>query len=700
MNAAPRVRLVRQAFLALATIGVAACQERIPTDPPPPPPSLSTITVTLSATSLALGQTTNATASGVDQKGNPFSLDAVTWSSSAPAIASVNAAGVVTGVAPGTANIVASSGDKSGQRAITVTAPPAIVINEIESNGGTPGDWIELFNPTGAAIDLSGWIVRDNDDTHRAVIPANTIVAAGAYYVVEEALLGYGLGGADAVRLYNPFEVLITSHEWTSHAATTYGRCPNGTGEFITTSSSTKGAANDCSPASAAVRINEIESNGGTPGDWVELYNPGSTTADLSGFIVRDNDDSHTYTIPAGTTLAPGAFLVIEEAALDYGLGGADAVRLFSPTGTIVDSYTWTTHAPITYGRCPDGTGEFAATTASTKGAANVCDTSSGPSANPWPGSNTVTTADGVNVFNGNLSGLVYESTTSGPVLWAARNGPGAIFRLTWNGTIWTPDSTNDWSAGKAVRYPDGSGDPDAEGITIGAAGSADGLYIATERSNQASSISRNTVLRFDADQAGATLIATHAWDLTADLPAVGANLGIEAITWVPDSFLVNRGFFDEAAGRAYNPADYPNHGTGLFFVGVEANGGVYGYALDHATGGFTRVATIVSGFVGVMDLSFDRELGYLWALCDDGCQGRTATLEIDPQAGSASLGRFIVTRLFERPTGMPNLNNEGLGIATQAACVAGQKPVFWADDSETGGHAIRAAALPCTRFP
>lgn len=697
MNAHHRVRFARHAVLALATISVAACQDLIPTDPPPPPPSLATISVTLPVSSLALGETASASASGVDQKGNPYPLDGVTWSSSAPTIASVSATGTVTGVAPGTANIVASSAGKSGQRTVTVSTPPAIVINEVESNGGTPGDWIELFNPTGAAIDLSGWIVRDNDDTRRAVIPANTIVAAGGYYIVEEALLGFGLGASDAVRLYNPFEVLITSYVWTAHAATTYGRCPNGTGEFTTTTSSTKGAANDCS---IAVRINEIESSGGTPGDWVELINAGPTVADLSGYIVRDNDDSHTYTIPAGTTLAPGAFLIIEEAALNYGLGGADAVRLFSPSGALVDSYSWTTHAPVTYGRCPDGTGAFAATTASTKGSANVCGASSGPTANPWPGSNTVTVADSPNTFNGNLSGLVYESTTSGPVLWAARNGPGAIFRLVWNGTIWRPDSTNGWGAGKAVRYPDGTGDPDAEGITIGAAGSADGLYIATERNNQTSSVSRNTILRFDAQQAGATLTATHAWDLTADLPAVGPNLGLEAITWVPDSFLVNRGFFDEAAGRTYNPADYPNHGTGLFFVGIEANGGIYAYALDHATGGFTRVATIVSGFVGVMDLSFDRELGYLWAVCDDGCQGRTATLEIDGQAGSASLGRFVVTHRFERPSTMPNLNNEGFGIAAQAACVAGQKPVFWADDSETGGHAIRAASLPCARFP
>ena len=46
-------------------------------------------------------------------------------------------------------------------------------------------------------------------------------------------------------------------------------------------------------------------------------------------------------------------------------------------------------------------------------------------------------------------------------------------------------------------------------------------------------------------------------------------------------------GFCDERPFKAYNPADYPDHGTGLFFVGVEANGQIYGYALDHVGSGF-----------------------------------------------------------------------------------------------------------------
>ena len=45
----------------------------------------------------------------------------------------------------------------------------------------------------------------------------------------------------------------------------------------------------------------------------------------------------------------------------------------------------------------------------------------------------------------------------------------------------------------------------------------------------------------------------------------------------------------------------------------------------------------------------------------------------------------------------MPNLNNEGFTITPRAECVGRFKPVFWTDDAETGGNAVRAGTLNCT---
>jgi hypothetical protein len=612
-------------------------------------------------------------------------LDSYTWTIHAP---------TTYGRCPdGNGDFVTTTGVTKGAANNCAPAAATVHINEVESNGGSPGDWIELVNLGPGAADLSGWRVRDNDDTHTYILPAGIVIAPGGYYVIEEASLNFGLGAPDAVRLYDPSGTLVESFDWTAHAVpTTYGRCPNATGPFVTTNASTKGAPNDCG---APVRINEIESNDGVPGDWVELINPGSTMVDVSGFVFRDNDDTHSYVLPAGTSIAPGGYYVLEEGAFGFGLGGADSARLFDRSGILVDGYTWTAHAIPTYGRCPDGTGAFVTTAVSTKGAPNACP----GGALPWPGDPAVVTADGSNVFGGNLSGLKYEGSGGGApgTIWAVRNGPGTLFRLVWDdfAAIWTPDPANGWGAGKSVRYPDGTGNPDAEGVTFTGSGPAGGIYVSTERNNDVSGISRNSILRFDPGAPDTVLIATHEWNLTPDLPVVGANLGIEGIAWVPDSYLVARGFADESSGLnvAYDPATYPNHGGGLFFVGVEANGMIYAYALDHVTGGYTRIATIGTGLAGVMDVQFDSELEKLWAICDDGCQGRSALLDI------VAAGRFSVTSTFDRPAGMPNLNNEGFTFAPLSECVAGQRPAFWSDDTETGGHAIRCGALTCSPF-
>jgi hypothetical protein len=47
----------------------------------------------------------------------------------------------------------------------------------------------------------------------------------------------------------------------------------------------------------------------------------------------------------------------------------------------------------------------------------------------------------------------------------------------------------------------------------------------------------------------------------------------------------------------------------------------------------------------------------------------------------------------------MPNLANEGLAIAPESECMSGFKGFFWADDGETGGHALRFDAIPCGPF-
>jgi hypothetical protein len=322
-----------------------------------------------------------------------------------------------------------------------------------------------------------------------------------------------------------------------------------------------------------------------------------------------------------------------------------------------------------------------------------------GVALSPWPGANAVATVDQVGQWSGNLSGLSYDpATTSDPaVLWGIQNSPSMLYRLLWSATTatWASAPTDGWTSGKTIHYPDGTGTPDAEGVTR-AERNTTAIYVSTERNGDAGSVSRLSVLRFDTSTAGTSLSATHEWNLTADLPASDANLGLEAITWIPDSYLAGAGFVDDSTGQLYDPTRYANHGTGIFFVGLESNGGIYAYALDHAAGAYHRVAAFPGTQASIMDLSFDRDVGDLWSYCDDTCGNRAAVFAIDTAAASPTRGHFVLRRLFDHPSTLPNANNEGIAIAPESECTAGQKAFYWADDGATSGNSIRRGSIPC----
>ena len=279
-------------------------------------------------------------------------------------------------------------------------------------------------------------------------------------------------------------------------------------------------------------------------------------------------------------------------------------------------------------------------------------------------------------------------------MLWAVNSGTSTLQRLLWNGTQWVRDTANGWSAGKTLHFPGGAGLPDSEGVTLTDAGSAGGVFVSSERNLNASATSRVSVLRYDVSGAAASLTATQEWNLTPDLPVVGNDAGAEAVEWIPDTYLVGSGFVDATTGQAYDPADYPGHGSGLFFVGLEANGIVYVYALDQTSSSFTRVATFASGFPTFAALHWDADKNQLWVVCDNNCDGRSRVFEVN------SNGVFAVVAEYARPTGMANLNNEGFTITPDSECVGGSKPVYWADDGNTASHALRAGTIPCTPAP
>ena len=365
-------------------------------------------------------------------------------------------------------------------------------------------------------------------------------------------------------------------------------------------------------PASGAIVINEVESQ---PTDFVELYNTGAAE-DISGYTLDDfevgNGSQDPVTLPGGTNLAAGGHLAV---VVD-GLGNPDTVRLFDDGAVEIATFEYLDHAVNTWGRCPDGTGAFAGTLSATPNAANDCRVVAN---SIWPGGSTASVADGLNALPDDTSGLAYQPSglSARGTVWAVQNSPSMLYKLVWDGTKWI--NAAGWTTGKQMDYPGPlNGVPDAEGVTF-ADGDANGLYVATERDGGGASLP--AVLRVDTT-ATAPLKATEMWDLSGHLPGLPANEGPEAITLVPDSLLVAKGF-KESNGTVYNPANYPGHGSGLFLLGVEQSGEVVAFALQ--SGGVAKkIATFPSGFRKIMDLSYEAETKRVWAVCDDNCDGQT----------------------------------------------------------------------------
>jgi alpha-tubulin suppressor-like RCC1 family protein len=88
------------------------------------PAPVSSVSITPATTTIVIGKTTPLAATAKDAAGNVLAGRSIAWTTSAAAIATVDANGVVTGVAAGSANIVATSEGKSAQAAITVSLVP------------------------------------------------------------------------------------------------------------------------------------------------------------------------------------------------------------------------------------------------------------------------------------------------------------------------------------------------------------------------------------------------------------------------------------------------------------------------------------------------------------------------------------------------------------------------------------------------
>lgn len=88
---------------------------------------------------------------------------------------------------------------------------PGVLVNEILSHTDEGVDeWIELYNPTGSPVDISGWFLSDDRSApFKAKIPAATTIPAGGYVTFDETFFNEAPGTVDATPLPG---FLMSSH--------------------------------------------------------------------------------------------------------------------------------------------------------------------------------------------------------------------------------------------------------------------------------------------------------------------------------------------------------------------------------------------------------------------------------------------------------------------------------------------------------
>lgn len=273
-----------------------------------------------------------------------------------------------------------------------------VVIDEINFNSDSTrdaGDWLELYNYGSTAVNLSNAVLLDGNTYEKyCVLPNNTIINAGQRLVVYEdgvkfaaqfpsvtnkvGPLCFKLNNAgQQIVLRDKDNKLITSVNYLGDwqcSADGKGR----TLQLLTPTSIPDNAASwfaGCMGGSPGVAYtpcvenlicSEINYNSlpsQDAGDWIELYNKGTTTLSLDNWTLRDGSSNNVYAFPAGTQLGAGKYVVLYSDALKFStqfmsvgnisgpLGFAfsnagDAIRLYDALGKIAYSVCYSSASP------------------------------------------------------------------------------------------------------------------------------------------------------------------------------------------------------------------------------------------------------------------------------------------------------------------------------------------------------------------
>ena len=195
---------------------VLSCGDGTVEPAPPPAPVATTLTVSPGSAALsALGETTRFTAEVRDQNGQVMAGAAVAWASSDASVATVDASGLVTAAANGSATMTATAGSVSGTAGVTVTQLVSAVAvspaaDTLVAFGDTTRLVAEATDRNGHAVATVTEFEWSSSDTLVAWVDESGLVESLAEGATVVAATASGVTGEAQLSVVPPLPTTIT----------------------------------------------------------------------------------------------------------------------------------------------------------------------------------------------------------------------------------------------------------------------------------------------------------------------------------------------------------------------------------------------------------------------------------------------------------------------------------------------------------
>jgi uncharacterized protein YjdB len=404
--------------------------------------SVTTVTVSPNPASATVGQTAQLSAVALDAQGAPMSGRTFTWSSSAPAVATVNAAGLVTAVGAGSATISAVADGIAGTANFSVTAVTAASVTVTPNSATLQVNGSSQLSAT--AYDAAGNVLTSRVPTWSSSNPTvATVSNVGRVTAVSQGSTMIsatvdGKSASAAIGVDAPPPAPVAS------VNVTLGAQSLNPGQTTQASAVLRDASNNVLSgraitwSSAAPQLATVSSNG-----VVTAVAAGSAT-----IIATSEGQSGSATLVVSTAApAPVATVALSasSSSLTVGQSQSISVTLKDAQGNVLSGRTiaWSSSSPSVLSVSPSGQVQALAS-----GSATVTATSEGKSGTI---SMTVAAAPVAPVSSVTVSGSASSILVGGTASVTATPKDATGHALTGKTVIWSSSAPNVASVSSGV---------------------------------------------------------------------------------------------------------------------------------------------------------------------------------------------------------------------------------------------------------